>query len=142
MPDNTMAEAERWAADIGGPAYAIDDQTAIRVVDGTVEVVSEGQWRHFRLARAYASGHRPRDVGGSETVEVRPGGARGVVVGHHVGAGLAGGRARRISSSWARAAICWANSAVWMPWKSALEPADELGLGDAQLGVGRASRPR
>ena len=29
------------------------------------------------------------------------------------------GRAlRRISSSWARAAICWANSAVWMPWKS------------------------
>jgi dipeptidase E len=44
MPDNTLAEAERWAADIGGPAYAIDDQTAIQVTDGTVEVVSEGQW--------------------------------------------------------------------------------------------------
>ena len=47
FPDNTLAEAERWAADIGGPAYAIDDQTAIRVVDGTVEVVSEGDWKHL-----------------------------------------------------------------------------------------------
>jgi dipeptidase E len=45
MPDNTMAEAERWAAAIAGPAYAIDDQTAIQVADGTVEVVSEGQWK-------------------------------------------------------------------------------------------------
>ena len=34
MPENTLAEAERWAAEIGGPAYAIDDQTAITVVDG------------------------------------------------------------------------------------------------------------
>ena len=47
MPGNTMADAERWAADIAGPAYAIDDQTALKVVDGIVEVVSEGQWRHF-----------------------------------------------------------------------------------------------
>jgi dipeptidase E len=45
MPDSTMATAERWAADIGVPAYVIDDDTAITVVDGTVEVVSEGQWR-------------------------------------------------------------------------------------------------
>ena len=27
------------------PSYLIDDQTAIKVVDGTVEVVSEGQWK-------------------------------------------------------------------------------------------------
>lgn len=47
MPENTMAEAERWAAGIAGPAYAIDDQTAIKVTDGTVEVVSEGQWKLF-----------------------------------------------------------------------------------------------
>jgi dipeptidase E len=47
MPDNTMAAAERWAADIAGPAYAIDDQTAIKVHDGDVEVVSEGTWRAF-----------------------------------------------------------------------------------------------
>ncbi len=47
MPGNSMAEAEQWIAEVGGPAYAIDDQTAIAVVDGTVEVVSEGQWKHF-----------------------------------------------------------------------------------------------
>jgi dipeptidase E len=47
MAGNSMAEAEKWAADIAGPAYAMDDQTAITVVDGTVEVVSEGQWKHF-----------------------------------------------------------------------------------------------
>jgi dipeptidase E len=44
---NTMANAEKWAACIGGPAYAIDDQTAIKVVDGKVEVVSEGNWKYF-----------------------------------------------------------------------------------------------
>jgi dipeptidase E len=47
MPENTMADAERWAADIEGPAYAMDDETAIRLTDGTVEVVSEGNWKHF-----------------------------------------------------------------------------------------------
>ncbi|CAB4702479.1 MAG: peptidase E [Actinobacteria bacterium] len=47
MPDNTMAAAEAWAAGLGNPAYAMDDQSAIRVVDGVVDVVSEGRWRHF-----------------------------------------------------------------------------------------------
>jgi dipeptidase E len=47
LPYNTMAHAERWAAGIPGPAYAIDDQTAIQVKDGTVEVVSEGHWKLF-----------------------------------------------------------------------------------------------
>jgi dipeptidase E len=57
MPGNSMAGAERWASGIAGPAYAIDDETAIKVADGTVEVVSEGDWRLFsptaeaRLAR-------------------------------------------------------------------------------------------
>jgi dipeptidase E len=50
MPENTMADAERWASTIGIPAYAIDDETAITVVDGSVEVVSEGHWRHFESA--------------------------------------------------------------------------------------------
>jgi dipeptidase E len=45
FPSNTPEAAERWAAGIGGPAYAIDDQTAIRVVDGVVDVVSEGTWK-------------------------------------------------------------------------------------------------
>jgi dipeptidase E len=47
MPGNSMAEAESWVAEIGGPAYAIDDETAIKVVDGVVEVVSEGRWKLF-----------------------------------------------------------------------------------------------
>jgi dipeptidase E len=47
LPSNTMASAERWVAQIGGPAYAIDDETAIRVADGNVDVVSEGSWRLF-----------------------------------------------------------------------------------------------
>jgi dipeptidase E len=47
LPWNTMANAEKWASKIQGPAYAIDDQTAIKVVDGTVEVVSEGRWHRF-----------------------------------------------------------------------------------------------
>ncbi|WP_245923230.1 phosphotransferase [Paractinoplanes atraurantiacus] len=41
------AGAEAWAAGIAGPAYAIDAETAIKVVDGAVEVVSEGRWRLF-----------------------------------------------------------------------------------------------
>lgn len=44
---NTLAAAQAWAAGIGCPAYAIDDETALQVVDGTVTVVSEGHWRYF-----------------------------------------------------------------------------------------------
>jgi dipeptidase E len=47
MPDNSMANAERWAAGMAVPCYAIDDETAIRVTDGAVEVVSEGHWKLF-----------------------------------------------------------------------------------------------
>ena len=47
LPENTMADAERWAAGMPVPAYAIDDQTAIQVVDGEVEVISEGHWKRF-----------------------------------------------------------------------------------------------
>jgi dipeptidase E len=46
-PDNSMANAERWAAGVDVPTYAIDDQTAIQVVDGVVDVVSEGHWKLF-----------------------------------------------------------------------------------------------
>jgi len=47
LPENTMADAERWAAGISNPAYAIDDETAIKVIDGIAEVVSEGHWKLF-----------------------------------------------------------------------------------------------
>ena len=47
LPDNTIANAEKWAAKLSVPGYAMDDETAIKVVDGTVEVISEGRWRLF-----------------------------------------------------------------------------------------------
>lgn len=47
LPENTLANAERWAAGIQGPAYAMDDQTAIKVADGSIEVISEGRWKMF-----------------------------------------------------------------------------------------------
>ena len=47
MPDTSLANIEAWASGIPVPTYAIDDETAIKVVDGTVEVVSEGRWKQF-----------------------------------------------------------------------------------------------
>jgi dipeptidase E len=47
LPENTMKDAEHWAAKLTVPAYAIDDQTATTVVNGVLEVVSEGHWRRF-----------------------------------------------------------------------------------------------
>lgn len=47
MPGNSMAEAEKWAESMSVPAYAIDDQTAIKMIDGAVEVISEGHWKRF-----------------------------------------------------------------------------------------------
>lgn len=47
LPYNTTANAEKWAATVRGPAYAIDDETAIRVTDGGVKVISEGHWKQF-----------------------------------------------------------------------------------------------
>jgi dipeptidase E len=50
-PDASLANAETWAARLPVPTYAIDDQTAIQVVDGAVEVISEGQWKLFAPSR-------------------------------------------------------------------------------------------
>lgn len=47
FPENSLAHAERWAAEMGGSIYAIDDQTAIKVQGDTTEVISEGHWKHF-----------------------------------------------------------------------------------------------
>jgi dipeptidase E len=47
LPDNSMAEVEKWAARMPIPAYGMDDDTAIRVVDGTIDVITEGNWRLF-----------------------------------------------------------------------------------------------
>jgi dipeptidase E len=47
MPDASLANIEKWAAGVPVPTYAIDDQTAIKAIDGVVEVISEGHWRLF-----------------------------------------------------------------------------------------------
>lgn len=51
LPENTLANAEKWAASLASSAYAIDDETAIKVIDGKVEVVSEGLWKQFAPQR-------------------------------------------------------------------------------------------
>jgi dipeptidase E len=51
MPDTTLANIEKWASGIPVPTYAIDDQTAIQVIDDTVEVVSEGRWKLLNPGR-------------------------------------------------------------------------------------------
>jgi dipeptidase E len=47
LPENTIADAQRWAAGMPVPCYAIDDQTAITVTDDRIGVVSEGHWTLF-----------------------------------------------------------------------------------------------
>lgn len=42
-----VANAETWAGRLPVPTYALDDETAIQVVDGTVKIISEGEWRLF-----------------------------------------------------------------------------------------------
>ena len=47
FPDMSLAAMERAAAKVDGPLYAIDDSSAIMVVDGRVEVISDGDWHLF-----------------------------------------------------------------------------------------------
>jgi dipeptidase E len=46
-PDNKLVNAEKWAAGMGIPCYAIDDETAIRIENGHIDVISEGTWKRF-----------------------------------------------------------------------------------------------
>jgi dipeptidase E len=81
LPDNTLAAAEKWAAEIAGPAYAIDDQTAIKVTDGTVEAVSEGPLEAVPLVAAANSdrcGEAPAHAAMRSSPKV-PAGAAGVL---------------------------------------------------------------
>lgn len=47
FPSNTFDAAGEWAAGLGNPAYALDDQSAVLVDGDRVEVISEGEWRHY-----------------------------------------------------------------------------------------------
>jgi dipeptidase E len=49
FPENAMPFAEKWAAALPNHSYALDDSSAIRVVDGKVDVISEGNWRYFPM---------------------------------------------------------------------------------------------
>ena len=44
---NNLEDVERWASGIPVPTYALDDDSAVKVSDGNVEVVSEGNWKLF-----------------------------------------------------------------------------------------------
>lgn len=53
LPENTIADAERWAATMDVPCYAMDDETAITWVDGEIDIVSgTGHWKLFPPATA------------------------------------------------------------------------------------------
>ncbi|MDQ6643243.1 MAG: peptidase E, partial [Chloroflexota bacterium] len=47
LPKNIMPVAEKWAAKLTVPGYVVDDDTAIKGIDGAVEVISEGHWKLF-----------------------------------------------------------------------------------------------
>lgn len=47
-PDASLENAEKWAARIPLPTYALDDNSAVAVVDGIPRVVSEGRWTLFQ----------------------------------------------------------------------------------------------
>ena len=47
LPKVTLENIEKWAAKIDAPLYAIDDQTALKVIDKEVEVITEGKWKLF-----------------------------------------------------------------------------------------------
>lgn len=47
FPENSLAGAEKWASSVSVPGYAIDDQTAVKVTEGAIDVVSEGHWKLF-----------------------------------------------------------------------------------------------
>jgi dipeptidase E len=46
-PDACEPYVAQWAAKLPVPVYAIDDQTAIKVIDQQIEVISEGTWKLY-----------------------------------------------------------------------------------------------
>jgi dipeptidase E len=44
FPDNSLVNLKKLAATLPMPSYLIDDQTAIKVTNGNIEVISEGNW--------------------------------------------------------------------------------------------------
>lgn len=49
FPQNSTANLEKLAATLPMPSYLIDDQTALKVVDGEINVISEGRWKRVQF---------------------------------------------------------------------------------------------
>jgi dipeptidase E len=47
FPQATLENVEKWAAKVDYPLYALDDQSALKVIDEKVEVISRGEWKLF-----------------------------------------------------------------------------------------------
>lgn len=47
FPKSRKKEIEEFSRTVSYPIYAIDDNTAIKVVDGKIEVISEGNWKKY-----------------------------------------------------------------------------------------------
>lgn len=45
FPQATLENVAKWAAKVDYPLYALDDQSALKVIDGKVAVISRGQWK-------------------------------------------------------------------------------------------------
>lgn len=47
FPQATLENVKKWAKKVDHPLYVLDDQSALKVIDGKVEVVSLGEWELF-----------------------------------------------------------------------------------------------
>lgn len=47
FPQATLENVAKWAAKTDKPLYALDDQSALKIVNGKVDVISNGQWKLF-----------------------------------------------------------------------------------------------
>jgi dipeptidase E len=56
FPENSLANLQKVAATLPMPSYAIDDQTAIKIINHTIEVITEGHWKLFPPGITNANG--------------------------------------------------------------------------------------
>ncbi len=47
FPQAALENVEKWAAKTNYPLYALDDQSALKIIDGKIEVISRGKWKLF-----------------------------------------------------------------------------------------------
>jgi dipeptidase E len=48
FPQANLENVAKWAAKTDKPMYALDDQSALKVLDDKIEVISNGQWKLFQ----------------------------------------------------------------------------------------------